>query len=61
MNVDQKFDLAVNFIKSLPPKGDFTPSNDMKLAFYSLYKQGTIGPCNVSQPGLWYPIERAKW
>lgn len=61
MNTDEKFELAVNFIKSLPPKGEFTPSNDMKLSFYSLYKQGTIGPCTTSQPGIWSLVERTKW
>ena len=56
-----KFDYAVQFIQNLPPKGDFQPSNEMKLSFYSLFKQGTVGDVNKAQPGMWYPIERAKW
>lgn len=61
MSLEDRFNAAVAFIRSLPPKGDFQPSNDQKLAFYSAFKQGTIGKCNVAQPGMWYPVERAKW
>jgi len=60
-SLEERFQYAVNFIRSLPPKGDFQPSNDQKLTFYSHFKQGTEGPCTAPQPGFWNPVERAKW
>jgi acyl-CoA-binding protein len=61
MSLEERFQLAVEFIRSLPPKGDFQPSNEQKLTFYSLYKQGSLGRCSGAQPSLWKPVERAKW
>lgn len=31
------------------------------LAFYGLYKQSTVGPCNTSKPGFFSIQARAKW
>ena len=61
MDLEERFNYAVEFIRGLPPKGDFQPSNDQKLTFYSYYKQGTNGRCTSTAPGFWNPIERAKW
>ena len=36
-------------------------SSDQKLAFYGLFKQATVGPCDKPQPGLLEMVERAKW
>ena len=36
-------------------------SNDDKLEFYSFYKQGTIGDCNTSKPGIFDMVGRYKW
>ena len=36
-------------------------SNEDKLEFYSLYKQGTIGDCNTSRPGMFDLVGRYKW
>ncbi|XP_015906207.1 acyl-CoA-binding domain-containing protein 5 isoform X2 [Parasteatoda tepidariorum] len=36
-------------------------SNDTKLKFYSYYKQATAGPCELSKPGFWDVVNRAKW
>jgi acyl-CoA-binding protein len=33
----------------------------LKLRFYGLYKQATVGPCTDKQPGIWNPAGRAKW
>ena len=33
----------------------------MMLMFYSLYKQATIGPCNIPKPSFWDVINKAKW
>ena len=36
-------------------------SNEEKLAFYSLYKQGTVGDNNIDRPG-WLDIRgQYKW
>ena len=53
------FDLFISFVRiaqNLPTEGEeitFSPTNDQKLAFYSLYKQATIGPCNVPKPPMY--------
>ncbi|GMT08783.1 hypothetical protein PFISCL1PPCAC_80, partial [Pristionchus fissidentatus] len=31
------------------------------LTMNALYKQSKLGPCRVSQPGFWNPLERYKW
>lgn len=36
-------------------------SNDVKLAFYSLFKQATDGPCNEKAPSRLRIIEYSKW
>ena len=41
--------------------GTFQPSNEMKLTFYGLYKQATIGPSQESRPSILNYVNRAKW
>ncbi|KAI7854738.1 ankyrin repeat-containing domain protein [Circinella umbellata] len=36
-------------------------SNDQKLKVYGLFKQATVGDCNVSKPSLFEFVGRAKW
>jgi len=31
------------------------------LKLYSLYKQATVGPCNISKPGFWDMVGKSKW
>lgn len=54
-----KFDEAVNYIKTA--EGDFQPSNEMKLEFYALYKQGTEGDVSGKRPGMMDFVGRAKY
>lgn len=54
-----KFDEAVNYIQSA--KGDFQPSNDMKLEFYALFKQATTGDVSGKRPGMMDFVGRAKY
>ena len=42
-------------------KGELQLSNEIKLKFYSYYKQVTEGPCNTEQPYFFKVVERAKW
>lgn len=41
--------------------GTFQTSNEMKLTFYGLYKQATVGPCTEPRPSMFNYIARAKW
>lgn len=34
---------------------------DQLLQFYGLYKQATVGPCNVPKPAIYSMAARAKW
>ncbi|CAK9881241.1 unnamed protein product [Sphagnum jensenii] len=36
-------------------------SDDTALLLYGLYKQATVGPCNVPKPWSWNVIDLAKW
>ena len=36
-------------------------SNEDKLVFYSLFKQGTIGDCNTTRPGMFDIVGKYKW
>jgi len=38
-----------------------TPTNDEFAELYSLYKQATVGDCNVSRPGITDPMGQAKY
>ncbi|CAO2595757.1 Enoyl-CoA delta isomerase 2 [Lemmus lemmus] len=53
----QDFENAMNQVKLL--KKD--PGNQVKLQLYALYKQATDGPCNVPKPGVFDPVNKAKW
>lgn len=60
-SIEDRFNAAVNVIKSLPKNGSYQPSNAMMLTFYAYFKQGTQGPCRQSKPGFWDVVGRAKW
>uniref|UniRef100_A0AC34FFH7 ACB domain-containing protein n=1 Tax=Panagrolaimus sp. ES5 TaxID=591445 RepID=A0AC34FFH7_9BILA len=60
-NIDEMFDVAVEIVQNLPKKGPVSASYDQMLSFYSLYKQATKGPCKMSQPPFWNPVEKYKW
>lgn len=52
-----KFTEAVEIVKTLSVKPD-----DATLSLlYGLYKQSTIGNCNISQPYIWELTARAKY
>ncbi len=56
-------DLEINFknysekIKNI----EKTPSDDDLLILYGLYKQATIGNCNIDRPGFLNFKGKAKW
>ncbi|XP_068621886.1 acyl-CoA-binding domain-containing protein 5 [Battus philenor] len=61
MSLEEKFNAAVNVIRSLPKSGSYQPSNELMLRFYSYFKQATEGPCDKPKPGFWDVVSRAKW
>ncbi|MBC7191152.1 acyl-CoA-binding protein [Marinobacter sp.] len=54
-----QFDEAVSYVQTA--EGDFKPSNDLKLRFYSLYKQATEGDVTGKRPGMTNFVGRAKF
>lgn len=61
MSLEEKFNAAVNVIRSLPKSGSYQPSNELMLRFYSYFKQASEGPCDKPKPGFWDVVNRAKW
>lgn len=61
MSLEEKFNAAVNVIRSLPKSGSYQPSNELMLRFYSYFKQAMEGPCVKPKPGFWDVVNRAKW
>lgn len=57
MDAEKKFNKAAHHLQSLASELNSTEL----LKFYALYKQATVGPCNVSKPN-WYQMQaRQKW
>lgn len=54
-----QFDEAVNYVQTA--EGDFKPSNELKLQFYSLFKQATEGDVSGKRPGMTNFVGRAKY
>jgi diazepam-binding inhibitor (GABA receptor modulating acyl-CoA-binding protein) len=54
-----QFDEAVNYVQTA--EGDFKPSNELKLQFYSLFKQATEGDVTGKRPGMTNFVGRAKY
>lgn len=52
-----KFTEATEKVKTLSEK----PDNETLLRLYGLYKQATIGNCNIAQPWAVQFEARAKW
>lgn len=57
--IDKIFQKAVRYIRDTPAEEDTT--DEMKLEFYSLYKQATEGDNSTPQPWGFAVVKRAKW
>ena len=57
--MEAEFKKLSNIVKSAQPIKSV--NNDMKLMFYSLYKQATVGNINTSRPGMFDMVGKAKW
>ena len=51
------FEAAAEEVKNLKS----SPNNDELLKLYALFKQGSIGDCNTSRPGMLDLKGKAKW
>lgn len=51
------FEKAIERVNNLKKR----PTDEQLLLLYGLYKQATIGDCNISQPWSIQIKERAKW
>lgn len=60
-NLEEKFTASVEIVHNLPHEGPITTSTNERLAFYSLYKQATHGPCNTPKPPFWNVVDKFKW
>ena len=57
MVLEDDFQTAAEEAKALPS----SVSNEDKLELYSLYKQATVGDCDVPKPGFLDFTGKAKW
>ncbi|KAF8771241.1 putative acyl-CoA-binding protein like [Argiope bruennichi] len=57
MSLDEKFNSAAASVKDMKNR----PSDSELLELYALYKQATIGDCNIDQPGALDLKAKAKW
>ncbi|KAG0346567.1 hypothetical protein BG004_001406 [Podila humilis] len=55
--VSAEFTAAAKTVQGLA----VSPSNDVLLELYALFKQATIGDCNTDRPGMFDPKGKAKW
>ncbi|OIW17494.1 hypothetical protein TanjilG_22606 [Lupinus angustifolius] len=59
----ERFYAAASYVgfdgSTSPTKSKF--SNSTALLLYTLYKQATIGPCNIPEPSTWKIVDHSKW
>lgn len=61
MELQDRFQLAVQTVQNLPSSGPAERNNMEKLQFYAFYKQATEGPNKKSKPYMIDVVNRAKW
>uniref|UniRef100_A0A6C0KXR9 ACB domain-containing protein n=1 Tax=viral metagenome TaxID=1070528 RepID=A0A6C0KXR9_9ZZZZ len=54
------FENCAKMLEDAVREGVIIPNNDM-LTLYGFYKQGTVGDCNTSQPGMLDFKGKSKW
>jgi pimeloyl-ACP methyl ester carboxylesterase/acyl-CoA-binding protein len=57
----QRFEQAVEKVRTAPPDGPFKPSNELKLRMYALYRQATDGDVQGKRPGMLDIVARYKY
>ena len=58
--IEKQFKAAQDIISKGGKEGPKL-SNNEKLVFYGLYKQATVGKCNIKAPGRLDVVARAKY
>ena len=58
MDIDTEFNKAVEFIQN---SKKINLENNIKLYFYSYYKQATIGDCNIKSPSVFDITNKLKY
>jgi len=56
-NLENKFNMSCLLVKTLVK----SPSDKDLLYLYGMYKQATVGNCNVEEPSKFRLKQRAKW
>jgi acyl-CoA-binding protein len=59
--LEDEFKAAVEKVRTAPSSGALSPSNELKLKMYALYRQANDGDVQGKRPGLLDLIGRAKW
>ena len=57
----ERFDAAVEKVRSAPANGPLKPSNEMKLKMYGLYRQAIDGDVHGKRPGMMDVVGRFKY
>jgi diazepam-binding inhibitor (GABA receptor modulating acyl-CoA-binding protein) len=56
-DIKKRFELSATMVTSLKNK----PTDSELLKLYGLYKQATVGKCNINEPSKIYVKDHAKW
>lgn len=59
--LDDQFHAAADYLAGAVTSGSSSFTDAVKLQFYGLYKQATVGKCNINRPSFWDMSGRAKW
>jgi diazepam-binding inhibitor (GABA receptor modulator, acyl-CoA-binding protein) len=59
-DVSARFEEIVQRISELPQEGPVTPSNELKLQMYGLYRQARDGDVSGKRPGMFDMVGRFK-
>ncbi len=60
-DLKQRFDQAVEKVRTAPADGPFKPSNELKLKMYALYRQAIDGDVQGKRPGMLDVVARYKY
>ena len=60
--INELFQEAADHVQTqISDKKSLFSGRDLQLSIYALYKQATVGTCNVKKPGILDLSGRAKW
>ncbi len=60
-DLKQRFEQAVEKVRTAPEDGPFKPSNELKLKMYALYRQASDGDVQGKRPGMLDVVARYKY